>query len=82
MSHYNGNMFKLKRISLFLLFFIVSLNLFAASKAKKYDYLLKEGSLEEITEAITKDNDFYRMTFGSEKNTILSKKDLFQNMEG
>jgi ankyrin repeat protein len=71
MSHYNGNMFKLKRISLFLLFFIVSLNLFAASKAKKYDYLLKEGSLEEITEAITKDNDFYRMTFGSEKNTIL-----------
>jgi len=71
MSHYNGSMFKLKRISLFLLFFIVSLNLFAASKAKKYDYLLKEGSLEEITEAITKDNDFYRMTFGSEKNTIL-----------
>ena len=45
--------------------------IYAASNAKKYDYLLKEGTLEEISEAIKKDNDFYRITFGSERNTIL-----------
>lgn len=64
-------MFYFKKLIAAVLLTAALTGIYAAPNAKKYDYLLKEGTLEEISEAIKKDNDFYRMTFGSERNTIL-----------
>lgn len=55
----------------FALIFLSAANIFAASKAKNYDNLLREGTVKQLSEALTKDNDFYRMTFGKEQNNIL-----------
>lgn len=69
--YYNGNMNK-KYVFLISLFFLFTVSgIFAASKAKKYDDLLREGSVKQLTEALSKDNEFYRMTFGPERNNIL-----------
>lgn len=59
-----------KFFAIFILFTILQ-NAYSISKAKKYDILLRDGSVSEISEVLSTDNDFYRMTFGKSKNTIL-----------
>lgn len=70
--HYNIPMNKkIKRYFVSILIFLSLANIFAISKAKKYDNLLREGDVKQLSEALAKDNDFYRMTFGKERNNIL-----------
>lgn len=64
-------MFKLRKILAFFIFIITIQNIYSISKVKKYDELLKTGSAAEISEVLATDNDFYRMTFGKKRNSIL-----------